>query len=236
MKKSVMQIFPAKKTQGFILLVLLIVIVIGVVFSYFVLNPQVDRKTAQMQKQSPEKYPWVEENSLVEAEKVVEKPSTEQIEIMETVGLLSEVSENNESRGSIHLLINTDGRIEGTWGGDYETAKPRMNYMVVICRFKGNIVPGKIYTNENIEDVSKLYFITKGRFGVLETNYESGKVRTVEGIIYVTGWIAKDYSIKGEIHLTNDKINQFIFEWNGNLVKTPQMLNFKEQKFPGILN
>jgi hypothetical protein len=209
---------PHKKNGGFMLLALLLAVTIGLIIWYLMLNPPVDRQTAKIQAKSPDKYPWVEENRLVAEDKQVASSAAGQVEFKEPLGLMADASQSDEPRGSILIRIKSDGRVEGAWSGDFETSKPRMNYMVVKCSFKGNIDPAK----ENADDASKLYFITKGRFGMVETNYDSGIVRTVEGDVYVTGWIAKDYSVTGDIHLTSDRKNQLIYQWSGSLTKMPE--------------
>ena len=49
---------------------------------------------------------------------------------------------------------------------------------------------------------------------ILETDFETGKVRNLVGYIYVTGWIGPDYKAFGQLHITSDKINQTIFQWS----------------------
>jgi hypothetical protein len=81
--------------------------------------------------------------------------------------------------------------------------------------FKGNTDPSKIYSDEEGEDRSLLFVICKGKFLILESNMDTGKVRKVTGYIYVVGWIAPDLSAFGRIHLTSDKKTQQIFDWEG---------------------
>jgi hypothetical protein len=194
---------------------LLLVVVIGMVIYYFALSPPIDRKTSRMQKQFPDKYPWVEEFRLRKrGEEAKERPSAKQPNIREAFRLEAEAREEGKGRGTIQMLINPDGTVEGTWRADYRTRAPKIDYTVINAKFKGNTDPSKIYSDENGEDLSKLYIITKGNFLILETNFETGKVRNLFGYIYVTGWIDPDYKAFGQLHITSDKINQTIFQWS----------------------
>ena len=198
-----------------LLLMLLLAVVIGMVIYYFALSPSIDRETARKQKQSPDKYPWVEEFRLRKrGEEAKQRPSAKQPNIRGTFRLGAEVRQEGKDRGTIQMLINPDGTVEGTWRADYSTRAPRIDYTVMNAKFKGNTDPSKIYSDENGEDLSKLYIITKGNFLILETDFETGKVRNLVGYIYVTGWIGPDYKAFGQLHITSDKINQTIFQWS----------------------
>ena len=77
---------------------------------------------------------------------------------------------------------------------------------------RGNIDPAKIYEDENGPDPSKLYFITKGDFLILEDRND-GRMRRVHGEIYVTGWFENDVSAHGELHITSDRKTQLVYTW-----------------------
>jgi len=206
-----------------LLLMLLLVVVIGMVIYYFALSPQIDRETSRMQKQLPDKYPWVEEFRLrKDGEEAKERSSAKQPNIQVTSRLEAEVREDGKDRGTIQMLIHADGTVEGTWRADYRTRAPKIDYTVINAKFKGNTDPSKIYSDENGEDLSKLYIITKGNFLILETNFETGKVRNLVGYIYVTGWIGTDYKAFGKLHITSDKKEQTIFQWSTLAIKLIQ--------------
>ena len=101
---------------------------------------------------------------------------------------------------------------QGGWGGDYEP-RPNVHWQVMGSEFTGNIDPSKIYKDNYGEDRSQLYFITKGKFIILETNSETRKVRSVKGHIYVTGWLDTEYNATGEIIITSDKKSYKTFSW-----------------------
>lgn len=206
--------------RGFALLMLLIVVVIGMLIYYFALSP-VDRKTAREQRKSPDKYPWVEEWRIKDRKggDAREKPSSEeQAKIRGIMEYRVNVKEERNDRGLISLMISPDGTVEGGWVAEYDTLSPRMNYTVVNAGFKGNTDPSKIYSDAEGEDKSKLFFITKGNFLILETNFDNGKVKNVTGNVYVTGWINPDYSASGKITITSDKKSLQAFHWQGEPV------------------
>jgi hypothetical protein len=87
-----------------------------------------------------------------------------------------------------------------------------MHY-IINANFKGNIDPSKIYSDEDGEDPSKLYFITRGKYLTLETNYETNKVRKINGQIYVVGWLTSEFTAFGQIHMTPNKKTQRIYKW-----------------------
>jgi hypothetical protein len=202
---------------AFALLMLLIVVVIGMLIYYFALSP-VDRKTAREQKKSPDEYPWVEEWRIKDRKvgDAAEQPiSEEQPKITEILEYSVNVQEKRNDRGLVSFTILPDGTVEGVWAAEYDTLSPRMNYTVVKAGFKGNTDPSKIYSDADGEDKSKLFFITKGNFLILETNFDNGKVKNVIGNIYVTGWINPDYSVTGKITITSDKKSLQAFQWQG---------------------
>ena len=206
---------------AFALLMLLIVVAIGMLIYYFALYP-VDRKAAREQKQSPDKYPWVEEwrikgSRMRKPRNAAEQaPSEEQPKITEILLFKADAKQQRDDRGQISLTIAPDGIAEGYWTGEYDTGSPHMNCVVVSANFKGNTDPSKVYSDQEGRDRSKLYFITKGKYLILETNFENSQVRNVGGHIYVTGWISDDYSITGKITITPDKKTLQSFNWQAS--------------------
>lgn len=210
---------PQMNRSGLVLLMLLLlVIVLGVLVYFFRIYPE-DGELKGIQEKSPEKYPWVEEWRIKHLG--LRKPrgheerglTDEHPDITETLRFSPEVRQEGESFGQMLLFILPDGTVSGGWGGDFDAAT-RMNY-VIKSSFKGNIDPSKTYTDEDGEDPSKLYFITRGKYSELETNFKTSKVRHIMGRIYVVGWLSPELTAFGRIHMTPDKKTQKIFEWSG---------------------
>ena len=199
-------------------MMLLLVIVLGVLVYFFGIYPE-DRETRRIKKQSPDKYPWVEEWRIEHLG--LRKPrdheerelSDEQPNITETIQFKAKLKQQSDERGQIYFLINPDGTVKGSWSADYDTISPRMHCIVMKGDFKGNTDPSKVYTDEDGEDPSKLYIITKGKFLMLETNFETSRVRKIIGNIYLVGWLSSDLSAFGRLHISPDKKTQEIYEW-----------------------
>jgi hypothetical protein len=203
--------------RGYIgLLMLLIVVVVGMLIYYMSMGGRIEDEPTAEQLANPDEYPWVEEHRLrKEGTEAEYAPSGEQARISEPIQIVAEVKDGQYRRGDIHILIRADGLADGAWTADYGTVSPRIDYTVMQGNFKGNIDPSKIYRDAAGEDASKLFLICRGTFLILESNMESGKVRKVTGYIYVVGWIERDLSAFGRIHLTSDKQAQEILEWEG---------------------
>jgi hypothetical protein len=195
---------------------LLIVVVVGMLIYFVAMGGSIDEAPTAEQLANPDEYPWVQEDRLREEDEEAEyAPSAEQPDITGGVQIAAEVMEGRYRRGDIHLMIGADGFITGGWKADYGTVSPRIDYTVMMGDFEGNTDPSKIYSDEEGEDPSLLFVICKGKFLILESNMETGKVRKVMGYIYVVGWIDPDLSAFGRIHLTSDKKTQQIFDWEG---------------------
>lgn len=195
-----------KNRPAFALLMLLIVVAIGMLIYYFQLNP-IDFQTKRLQKQDPDKYPWVEDWRLVGPGRQAQQPSEDQPQITQTIYFETGAKQQDLSRGRIQLAINPDGMVVGNWSGQYDTRSPRINYAIIKADFQGNIDPSKTYSDEQGRGQSKLFFIAKGRYMILESNYDTGKTARISGYIYVTGWLNEKYTATGKITITADKKN-----------------------------
>jgi hypothetical protein len=209
------------KHSGYALLLMLLIIV--VICGLIWLDP-----SALFQKRrdsSGELLPWKEHFRLLKPGQECKEPSEEQAAIEHTLIFTTEAKQEDEPRGEIHLMIRANGRIEGSWGAEYNP-RPQLNYLVMGANFKGNIDPSKIYSDEYGEDQSKLYFIAKGKFLILESRLESGRVRSVKGHIYVTGWLDPDYNATGRITITSDKRSFERFTWQVQAVQQKTIFDF----------
>ena len=117
--------------------------------------------------------------------------------------------------------LDKDGSVTGSWTGAYEARTDRnRNYETLreykegflTNDFKGNTAPLKIYKDDRGEDKSKLYFITRGEF-LLREGREN---RKIHGALYVTGWIDRNYTARGELFLLSSSggvADIEIFDW-----------------------
>ncbi|MFC1737534.1 hypothetical protein ACFL1G_00600 [Planctomycetota bacterium] len=202
------------RTGYVLLLMLLLIVVIG---GLLWLDP------SALFSSSDPNLPWNQEFRLVDDDEQVKAPSEQQPAVSDFLSLEAKVKKDGERRGNIIMMIHPDGRIEGQWAAEYDPL-PKVNFLVMSAGFKGNIDASKVFSDENGEDPSKLYFITRGRFLILETNDNTGKVRSVIGRIYVTGWVETEYNVTGELTITSDKKDYKLFSFEGAFVKQMRIM------------
>ena len=142
------------------------------------------------------------------------RPTEQQPQISMPLGLTADASEDGQSRGRLILFFLPDGTIQGQWGGQFPIRKD-VDFQVMGGQFKGVVDPEEVYSDDVGEDPSRLFFITKGRFMILETNDETGRVRNVAGHIYVRGWLCLGNVVEGEVILTSDEKNFHLYTWEG---------------------
>ena len=225
--KSCRHILNTKNRSGFVLILLLLAIVLGIMIYGFVLHRS-DLKVQHQQEQSPDDYPWTEESLIIDRDSggQVQAPYPEQAQFKKAVELIPRVSQGDERRGKMSLIVRPDGLVFGSWNAKYKNKVENKSHEVMLGDFEGNIVPSIVYVDQNDEeDQSKLFFITKGNFVMIEELHnKNNRLRRVQGYIYVTGWIEPDLSATGKLHLTSDKVNQIIYQWRalaGKPVENP---------------
>lgn len=196
------------------LIIILVVIAIGLILSFIdfsALFPKPDPDTAEGLA------PWQEwrlrqENVLAEPQ----QSSEAQPKITKSLKYDTNAWLDDASRGEIGLTIVPDGTVVGGWHGTYHTEK-KEQCDIQGGGFAGMVYPAKIYRDENGENPSKLYFLAKGGFAFHK--FKAGKFRIVEGGLYVNGWLASDYSVKGKITITSDEKYFETFDFKARLLK-----------------
>lgn len=201
------------RNKGMALLFMLLGILVVIVGYFLVLNPRPSSDSLQNQKLEPEKYPWVEEKRIKQKAEDIYMPEPEQPQIEKVTIYKAELKKESDERGLVLIKVDPNGFVEARWFGEYATANPRMEFQVISSSAMGNIDPTKIYEDKVGINYEKLYLITKGRFSILETNYENGKVRKTAGLLYLTGWLDKKQQIKGYLSITSDKNNVNVFDY-----------------------
>jgi hypothetical protein len=210
--------------NGYVLI--LMVLIVFLVGAIIWLDPM------KLIRSSTTGMPWDEEKRIVRPEAEVKQPNEGQPKILESLVFKGPIVEDNEVKGGVELYISTDGRITGVWGGTYKP-EPDITWEVAGSRFKGNIDPSKIYSDANGEDRKRLYFITKGKSLILETNSKTDRVRTATGAIYVTGWLDNDYNAVGKITITSDKKTYWEYPWEARAEKALMIPDFGKP-LPGL--
>jgi hypothetical protein len=200
--------------------ILIMVLLVIVLCALIWLNPMA------LMSGSGSGMPWNEESRLVRADEKVQQPNQQQPKILDNLCFEAQIAEDGDVRGGVSVYILTDGRIKGVWGGAYRP-NPELTWEVVGAHFEGNIDPSKIYSSEGVEDPTKLYFIGKGRFIILETNSKNNRVKKASGNIYVTGWLDNEYNAVGKVTITSDKKNYTEYGWQGKGAKARRIPDFK---------
>ena len=202
-----------RSTRGgyILLLMILLTFVIGAVIWLGISKPEpvVDPN-----------MPWNQEERLVEGDEPVPPPTEEQPKLTGFLkfiaipfhGEFGQVDARRDSRGRLEMTINPAGRVLGGWSADYNPTD-EVNYSVIGAGFSGNIDSSNVYSDENGEDPSKLYFISKGRLSILKTNLKSNRVSRLGGTIYVTGWLDHQYNIVGDLTITSGRKTYQSFYW-----------------------
>lgn len=159
--------------------------------------------------------PWKEWRLRETSTKPPQEPSEEQPNIIGVLRFDTNARFQDEPRGEITLSIFPDGSVAGRWYGQYYKKK-KINFDIFSADFEGKTYPRKIYLDEDGEDPSKLYFITKGKFVIQESNFEKGGLKHRAGDIYVTGWLNTDKTAMGEITITSNEKYSETFDWKAS--------------------
>ncbi|MFC1676683.1 hypothetical protein ACFL3G_06425 [Planctomycetota bacterium] len=140
-----------------------------------------------------------------------DQPQIPQALIVKTIPI-----ENDKDRGTIDMIILANGSIQADWKGRFFVDDNRdIEFEVMTCRPKGNIDPQQIYNDSNGDNQSKLFFLTKGSYVILETNNDTMKVRNLMGSAYIRGWIDKNYAVTGELIITTDEKHFYLYTFGG---------------------
>lgn len=206
----------AERSGYVLLLVLVIILVLGMLFYYSRMHGSV----YQIGKgESNIEVPWRQWHAIFVRTKKGRPPglpNAEQPQLTKALVVVAKPVEEEQQRGQLELFIFPDGSVRGRWAGQF-VIKKDVDFQVMGCQFNGQVDPEHIYSDEQGDDPSKLFFITKGPFTILETNDDSGRVRSVTGHIYVRGWLGLDNTIEGEIILTSDEKRFYLYTWKGKV-------------------
>ncbi len=221
-----------RKRGGYILLMgLLVVVILGIIIYYARRHGPVYEFGKGESDINPPWRQWHKMNVRFEKGETIGKPTAEQPQINKTLYVSADCF-NNEAKkcGDARFFFKPDGTVEGGWGASFYLSKD-IHFQVMACKFKGNIDPKEIFSDEKGPDFSRLFFITKGHFSILETNSENGRVRNVMGEAYLRGWMNKDYSVEGDLVITSDAKNFYRYTWKAKQRKTClQFSSYKSSK------
>ena len=146
------------------------------------------------------------------------EPTPEQPQLSKPLEVVTEAREDGGYRGDIELVILPDGTVQGGWRGKFDINKD-VEFQVMMCRFEGRVDPEQVCKDELGPDPSQLFFIAKGHFVILEFNNRNGQVRNLMGNVYARGWLGVDDRVSGEIIMTSDEKNFYLYTWQGRARK-----------------
>ncbi len=198
--------------NGYVLLVLLIGIVI-LAMLYMIDLTAMFGPTGSIDIYA--ERPWLEEKRLL-AEKdlpVKQAGKKGKVVIKDKTIIAGDVQRKDEDRGGIEITIDPNGRACGQWNCAYQY--PDSDY-VIEAKFAGNIDPTKIYEDKTGKNKQLLYFITKGKYQQVKTDKATKNRWPSEEIIYVVGWIRKDFSAKGKLFLMTADGGNAEYDWQTN--------------------
>jgi len=133
-----------------------------------------------------------------------------QPEIIEGLSYEAKLHKEEETCGEIKLRVRGDGTVAGEWSGEFKRGEPPgKRYTAVRDKqrryptnsFRGNIVKTKVYSDEEGEDRSKLYFIASGGLLLEEFDYQMRDSHRIKGSVYVTGWMGSEYNVEGKLYV-----------------------------------
>jgi hypothetical protein len=169
-----------------------------------------------------EERPWFEEKRLLEKDALPVKQTGKRGKVVikdETI-LSGPVERKNEGRGNIEIVIEPNGLAKGHWQCAYKYPDSSYN---ISADFKGNIDPTKTFEDPKGTSKQLLYFITKGKYKQLKSDEKTGNQWPSEDIIYVVGWIDKDYSAKGKLFLMEGDVESHgNADYNWKTIKNEQ--------------
>lgn len=214
--------------SGFVLILILIIVVIGIVWCFVSFSkPSISLPASVNPASSHEVLPWEHKEKLLTSDEAPNASTSEnQISIENGIFMEATVKQSQTARDFL-INITPYGSVQGGWYADYSTGrKPRMNY-VMSAGFEGNIDPTVMFFDENGDDPTKLFFIAKGKISILATNYDNGKIQLSEQDIWISGWVHKDQRAKGEMLLITGKKTYQTFNWKASPPTKKQKVLFE---------
>jgi hypothetical protein len=146
--------------------------------------------------------PWRLDDLIVPNNGLVDMPESPKLVIDDGFELKAAVSRNGSDRGFAVLQFDSNGEVSGKWLCDYTHETREYSF---ISTYAGNIVVDKEYSDDTGSDESLLFFIVKGKYTQRKYHPDFGEQLT-NGIIYLTGWVETNKSLKGILTITTDDI------------------------------
>ena len=203
---------------GFVLLLVLAAVAI-LMLLYFIDINALFGPSIPLKERSARHRPWLEEDRIVPADRLIKPPGPPKPELNEPIHLTAPVFLDDSKRGTVALDLTIAGEVSGSWHCEYSHDNRDYSFDAA---FTGNIDITKTYSKGETTDKpspsegldkSKLYFITKGNYTQTVYNVEADSETSEQGLVYVTGWLGPDYSAEGLITITTDKTWSATYAW-----------------------
>jgi hypothetical protein len=225
--KGISSQFHSRSRSGYALILgLFICVLIGVLFYYrSFLGTGIEINTGQKMKNPP----WKQWHNLykITVQNKLGKPFPIHPKITEKIGLKANLHKGNDERGFIGLVFDTNYTVEGNWAGEYSVGPNKAKeYQISLGKIRGSFVPYPDRINvKSPHKTDEIYFLAYGLYMLVEyNNAEGGKVRKVNGDIYITGWLAPDFTIqRGQAVITSDNKHYEAFDFEGKAEKIMDM-------------
>jgi len=158
----------------------------------------------------PTLRPWLQEDRLAGPDELIKMPKPPKPTIDEDFAVTADVTSDGAGRGKVILEFNTAGEVTGNWSCEYSNNDRDYSFA---ADFAGNIDVTKTFSDDRGQNESLLFVITKGKYTRRIYNGQTNRTTEEAGIIYVTGYLAGDYTAAGQIVIT-DKEHSFSASFN----------------------
>jgi len=223
MKEIRSQFYKRSRSGYAMILGLFICVLIGVWFYYrSFLGPGIEINTGQKMKNPP----WKQWSNLykITVRNKLGKPFPIHPKITEKIGLKANLHRGNDERGFLTLVFDPNYTVQGNWAGEYSVGPNKAKeYQIALGKIRGNFVPYPDRINvKSPHKTDEIYFLAYGLYMLVEyNNADGGKVRKVNGDLYITGLLAPDFTIRrGQAVITSDNKHYEAFDFEGKAEKS----------------
>ncbi len=209
-----------KYRRGYaLLLVLLAIAIVGAIYVFQFSFGSVHE--IGKEGESEIEPPWRQWDKLYKQVELKEQPLGElrplHPELPENLFFEGHCMRNGERCGKIAINVSNDKSVNASWGGEFRVTKD-VEFQVMACQLsKGMIDPDHVYEKNGVKDPSKLFFICKGNFSIVEYNYDNSRTRHIGGEAYVRGWLDPEHNVDGDLIISSDHKNFYRYTFAGKM-------------------
>ncbi len=198
------------RNGGFIILGMVVVVAILLILYMMQVSTFFQGSAGGLSRRDNREKPWHVEDRILGKETIIKMPKPPKPEIEDAFVLKANVTLQQDKRGVMRLDFADNGEVTGLWKCVYTHKDRRYSYNAA---FAGNIDVDVMYSDDDGEDESQLYFIAKGSYTQIIYMESTNTRTTVKGTVYVTGFLKGDYSASGLLTVTTDREWFADYEW-----------------------